>query len=276
MASYIIGDIHGCDAELAWLLDMADFNPDSDRLFCTGDLVNRGPDSLAVLRRLYRWSESVTVVLGNHDFHLLACAQANQQPRAGDTLQAILEAPDRDELLDWLASQPLLHRAGAAELPPWTLVHAGIPPQWSLAAAGRYAQEVEAALRGSGRGALLEAIYGDEPTRWSEQLRGAPRLRMIVNYLTRMRFCGPDGELLTAVSGGSLRPPRPDHRPWFTFEPQRWAGEQLMFGHWAALRGHCAAVGVHALDTGCAWGYRLRCLHLESGRYIECPFGGAR
>lgn len=193
MTAYAIGDIQGCHAELERLLDRLDFDPAADRLWFAGDLVNRGPESLAVLRRVRALGDSAIVVLGNHDLHLLAVAAGNAKHSKKSTLGAILRAPDRDELLDWLRRRPLLHHDPDLGL---TLVHAGLPPQWDLAEALARARELEAVLRSDDYPEFLHAMYGNEPARWSPDLSGLERLRFITNALTRLRFCARDGTLV--------------------------------------------------------------------------------
>jgi bis(5'-nucleosyl)-tetraphosphatase (symmetrical) len=260
MAVYAIGDLQGCYDDFRRLLDGLRFEPARDRVLLTGDLVNRGPGSLAVLRFVRGLREAATVVLGNHDLHLLAVAASDaRKPRRGDTLEEVLAAPDRDELLDWLARRPLLHTDAALGV---TLVHAGLAPEWDVALAARLAREVEAALTAAAR-EFFAAMYGDEPNRWSATLAGDDRLRFTVNCLTRLRVCTPDGRLLLRFKG----PPPADDAlglPWFKVPGRRSAAERIVFGHWSAL-GYHAADGVVALDTGCVWGGRLTALRLDGG-----------
>ncbi|HMD72744.1 MAG TPA: symmetrical bis(5'-nucleosyl)-tetraphosphatase, partial [Steroidobacteraceae bacterium] len=192
MALYAIGDVQGCDAELEALLKSIDFSANRDRVWFVGDLVNRGPDSLEVLRRVRALGDAATITLGNHDLHLLAVAFGRARLRAEDTLHEVLAAPDRDVLLDWLLRRPLLHEEPALNL---CLLHAGLPPQWDMATARRCAHEVEDALRRDPE-KLFEHLYGDKPDRWSDSLRGAERLRFAVNCLTRLRYVDSSGRLI--------------------------------------------------------------------------------
>ncbi len=259
MAVYAIGDLQGCYDEFRELLDLLAFEPGGDRVWLTGDLVNRGPDSLEVLRFVRSLGDAATVVLGNHDLHLLAVAHDPRRAlRRSDTLAAVLGAPDRDELLGWLARRPLLHTDAALG---WTMVHAGLPPEWDIPAACRRAGEVEAALRAA-PAAFLGAMYGDEPDRWSEGLDGVERLRFTVNCLTRLRICAPDGRLLLGHKGPLARAPA-GSLPWFRVPGRQSAGSRIVFGHWSAL-GYYEGEGVVGLDTGCAWGGALSAIRLDA------------
>jgi bis(5'-nucleosyl)-tetraphosphatase (symmetrical) len=204
------------------------------------------------------------------NLHLLAIAAGVRDPGRSDTLDKILGAPDRDALLDWLAQQPLMHHEHG-----YTLVHAGIPPQWTLQQALGYAQEVETALRGPDRVAYLSAMYGDEPAKWSEDLTGMSRLRVITNYLTRMRFCTPEGELDLQSKGSSptpgvVSPGDQTVAAWFSHPARKTAHERILFGHWATLAGQTDTPNAIALDTGCVWNGALSLYHLESGRWTRC------
>jgi bis(5'-nucleosyl)-tetraphosphatase (symmetrical) len=258
MAHYAIGDLQGCHAEFVALLERLRFDPGRDRLWLTGDLVNRGPDSLAVLREVKSLGPAVTVVLGNHDLHLLALAFAPRTVRRSEPeLVAVLEAEDAGELLDWLAARPLLHRDDALG---WTLIHAGLPPQWTLALAESCAREVERALR-SDAAAMLADMYGDAPDRWSEDLSGADRLRFTVNCFTRLRFVDRKGRLLLAYKGSVADAPA-GSIPWFRHPERATRGDALVFGHWSAL-GFVAEPGLRGLDTGCVWGGALTAIRLD-------------
>lgn len=262
MATFVVGDIQGCLPALRELLKQGGFKRGADALWALGDMVNRGPASLATLRFLRE--SKADAVLGNHDLHLLAVARGGEAPRPDDTLREILRAPDRETLLDWLRHRPLLRR-----LDEWTLVHAGIPPQWDTDTAARRAAEVETALRGDEQRSFLREMHGDEPAVWDENLSGAARLRLIVNYFTRMRYCDADGRLdlrrrdkpdWNAAPGGMA--------PWFT-HPGR-AERPIAFGHWAALDGDVGAASeVFALDTGCVWGRRLSMMRLDDRRLFS-------
>ncbi len=258
MAHYAIGDLQGCHAEFLTLLERLAFDGTRDRLWLTGDLVNRGPASLAVLREVRALGACVTVVLGNHDLHLLAMAFAPATVRRREPeLQAVLDAPDAPELLEWLAARPLLHRDAALG---WTLIHAGLPPQWSLADAESAAREVETALRGNPSTFLAE-MYGDQPDRWSPQLTGINRLRFTVNCLTRLRFVSADGRLLLELKGPVAAAPA-GALPWFRHPQRRTRDDALVFGHWSAL-GFLSEPGLRCLDTGCVWGGTLCALRLD-------------
>ena len=267
MAVYAIGDIQGCLQPLQCLLQQVAFDPQRDRLWLVGDLVNRGPQSLETLRFLFGMREAVTTVLGNHDLHLLAVAHNVERLKKGDTLGEILAAPDRDDLLDWLRNQPLLHYDEERQV---ALVHAGIPPQWSLKKARKRAAEVEAALRDDERLPLfLDGMYGNEPDKWDSKLRGVTRLRTITNYFTRMRFCTADGRLdLKSKEGLGTAPS--GYAPWFSHPGRKTRGERIIFGHWAALQGHCDEPGVEALDSGCVWGGAMTLLDVDSGERHTC------
>jgi len=258
MATYAIGDLQGCHAESMALVERIGFDAGRDRLWLTGDLVNRGPDSLAVLREVKSMGSAATVVLGNHDLHLLAMAFAPKFVRKREKeLEAVLDAPDAAELLDWLASRPLLHRERGIH---WTLIHAGLPPEWTLADAERCAREVERALRKDGPG-MLAAMYGDAPDRWSPALEGAPRLRFIVNCLTRLRLVDFKGRLVLSHKGTIEDAPH-GTVPWFRHPERATRGDALVFGHWSAL-GYLAEPGLLCLDTGCVWGGSLTAQRLD-------------
>ena len=268
MAVYAIGDLHGCLEPLQRLLDRIAFDPASDRLWLTGDLVNRGPTSLATLRFVRSLGALAITVLGNHDLHLLATGYVDNRPRKKrDTLQPILAAEDRDELLDWLRRRPLLHHDAALD---FTLVHAGLPPLWDLADARAAAAELEAVLRGDQVVDFLQHMYGNEPAQWDPALEGVDRLRYIVNALTRMRFLWPDGSLELA-SKGTLKRASAELIPWYRFPGRRSAGLRLVFGHWSLL-GEIAHEGAFSVDTGCVYGGRLTAMRLHDGvrTSIEC------
>jgi bis(5'-nucleosyl)-tetraphosphatase (symmetrical) len=259
MAVYAIGDLQGCYDEFRLLLDRLAFEPARDRLWLTGDLVNRGPGSLETLRYVRALGSAATVVLGNHDLHLLAVAAgAGRGLRRGDTLDAVLAAADRDELLDWLTRCPLLvHEAAIG----WTMVHAGLAPEWDLATAAACATEVSAALRSAPR-EFYQAMYGNDPDRWSDRLTGIERLRFTVNCMTRLRFVAADGRLLLKYKGGLEGAPSGAH-PWFRAPGRRSANERIVFGHWSAL-GYYAGDGVVSLDSGCVWGGALTAQRLDA------------
>ena len=262
MATYAVGDIQGCLQPLKNLLLQAGFNTQKDRLWVAGDMVNRGPESLATLRFLFDLRERVQTELGNHDLHLLAVAAGYRQLSASDTLTEILNAPDKDSLLEWLRQQPLLHHD--AQL-GYTMVHAGIPPQWTLRQAMGYAREVEAVLQGEQRDAFLQSMYGSQPDCWDEQLTGMARWRLITNYFTRMRFCTPEGQLELATKKDIHNAP-PGYLPWYAHNQRLTDDDRIIFGHWAALKGKADHNNVFALDTGCVWGGPLTMMRLEDQR----------
>ena len=259
MAIYAVGDVQGCAAELERLLDGLDLDPARDRLWFVGDLVNRGPASLEVLRLVSSLGDASIVVLGNHDLHLLAVARGHATLRDGDdALQAVLAAPDRERLLDWLQSRPLLHHDAALEV---TLLHAGLPPQWDIALARRCAGELEAALRSERSGRLFDAMYGNLPDLWRDDLGETDRLRFITNALTRLRACDADGRMLLRLKGPVARLPA-GAVPWFRVPGRRSSGARIVCGHWSAL-GYLDENGVLALDTGCVWGGALTAQRID-------------
>ncbi|MDR2625402.1 MAG: symmetrical bis(5'-nucleosyl)-tetraphosphatase [Zoogloeaceae bacterium] len=259
MATYAIGDIQGCFDSLQRLLARCAFDPRKDRLWLTGDLVNRGPDSLATLRYVHSLGDSAITVLGNHDLYLLMIA-ATDRARRGDTLQAVLDAPDRAALLDWLRHCPLCHVEGE-----YCLVHAGLMPQWRVKKARELAAEVEAALQGEGYRDFLADLWGSKPAYWSGKLRGMDRLRVIVNAMTRMRFCRPRGENgceMDFSAKGGLDSAPPGLLPWFDLPGRKSADHVLITGHWSAL-GLYRLPNLLALDSGCLWGGPLSAVRLE-------------
>ncbi|QZX83705.1 symmetrical bis(5'-nucleosyl)-tetraphosphatase [Metapseudomonas otitidis] len=267
MTTYAVGDLQGCLDPLKCLLDRVAFDPARDRLWLVGDLVNRGPKSLETLRFLFAMRDSVTCVLGNHDLHLLAVAHNVERLKKSDTLREIIEAPDAGDLLDWLRRQKLVHYDEARDI---AMVHAGIPPMWTLAKALKRAAEVEEALLDDARLPLfLEGMYGNDPACWDSDLHGITRLRVITNYFTRMRFCKADGTLdLKSKEGADTAPP--GYRPWFAHPSRKTRGQKIIFGHWAALEGKCNEPGLHALDTGCVWGGTMTLLNIDNGQRISC------
>ncbi len=260
MATLVVGDIQGCYAALRRLLDKCAFDPARDRLWLVGDLVNRGPHSLAVLRFVKGLGPRAITVLGNHDLHLLVVAAGHVELRRDDTLDAILRAPDRDELIDWLRRRKLMHAEGG-----YALVHAGLLPQWTIAKALGLAREVEVTLQDPGCDEFLRRMYGDKPDRWNDDLAGISRLRVITNVLTRLRICTPDGKMEFSHKGKPVRLPR-GYAPWFSVPARRSRGTCVIFGHWAAL-GLYTEPDVISLDTGCVWGGSLSALRLP-GRHL--------
>lgn len=268
MALYLIGDVQGCDGALGRLLDTVGFSPSRDRLVVLGDLVNRGPDSLAAVRRLMALGGSAQTLLGNHDLHLLAVSQGVRPPHRSDTLGALLDAPDRPALLDWLRQRPLaLMERG------WLLVHAGVLPQWSAADALELAHEVETVLQSANWSAFLHAMYGNTPARWTPTLEGDDRLRVIVNAFTRLRFCSAEGEMEFKTKSAASTPPA-GFMPWYAVPGRRTAEVPVAFGHWSTL-GRLMTPRLMALDTGCVWGGCLTAVRLQ-GDAVElfeqrCP-----
>lgn len=267
MSTYAVGDIQGCLPKLQELLGHANFSG-TDTLWCAGDLVNRGPQSLETLRFIRQLGDRAKVVLGNHDLHLLACWHGQRQIGNKDTFSEILSAPDCEDLLTWLQKQPLLHRDDTLG---YAMVHAGIPPIWSLDTAQQRAQEVEQHLQSPEASLFFAAMYSNEPSGWSETLHGMTRLRVITNYFTRMRFCQANGNLEFASKCGPDTPPK-GFLPWFSYSHHRCQNERILFGHWAALEGNTSAPNFIGLDTGCVWGGKLSMIRLEdSERFsIEC------
>lgn len=270
MSTYVVGDIQGCLQPLKCLLEYVRFNPEKDILWSAGDIVNRGPESLESLRFLYHLRQSLVVVLGNHDLHLLAIAAGVRQQSQSDTFDEILNAPDRDALLHWLAQQPLIHHEHKH-----TLVHAGIPPQWTLTQAIGYAHEIERALRGADSAAFLDAMYGDEPAMWSEDLSGTTRLRVITNYLTRLRYCTSAGRIDLHSKGaipehGGVNSDDDRLDAWFSHPARKTANDLILFGHWASIEGRTNNPNAIGLDTGCVWDGAMSLYHLESGQVTRC------
>jgi len=264
---YAIGDIQGCYSELRELLTTLNFSADRDQLWFVGDLVNRGPQSLEVLRFVRALGANAVTVLGNHDLHLLAIAFGTQRKRKTDTLDAIFTAHDRDELLAWLLTRPLLHYEQGD-----LMVHAGLVPQWTVGMALQLAREVETALHTDPR-ALFDNMYGDEPRRWDESLTGMDRLRFTINVLTRLRVCTNDGEVDLKMKG---KPPkgRTGLHPWFDVQPRWSSSVRIVFGHWSAL-GLTVRRDVVGLDSGCVWGGALTAFDLDNERPpIALPCAG--
>jgi bis(5'-nucleosyl)-tetraphosphatase (symmetrical) len=270
MANYLIGDVQGCDASLGRLLEKLDFSPSRDILYLLGDLVNRGPASAAVLRRLMKLEGAARCLLGNHDLHLLAVAQGVRPTRADDTLDEVLTAPDRAALLRWLRQQPL-----ALFEHDCLMVHAGVLPTWSIQQTLDLAGEVQEALRGQGFADFLQHMYGSKPAQWHDGLTGADRTRVIVNALTRMRFCSADGVMEFGAKEGKAVAP-PSFMPWFDVPGRQTANTLVAFGHWSTL-GLLQRGKLLALDTGCVWGGALSAVQLEAGGrqgrlvQVSCP-----
>lgn len=262
MSLYLIGDVQGCNVALQSLLDKISFSPSRDTLFMLGDLVNRGPDSAGVLRRLMGYGASAQCLLGNHDLHLLATAHGARAPGRRDTLSAVLKASDRHAMLEWLRQQrlALLQRYLNQD---YLMVHAGVLPAWSATKTISLANEVEAVIRSPDLADFLHQMYGNAPVSWSDALTGSDRLRVIVNALTRLRFCTPAGEMEFTVTDGASAAPK-GYLPWFDVPGRQSAHVTVAFGHWSTL-GWLNRSDVLALDTGCVWGGRLSALQLNKG-----------
>ncbi|MEM7611631.1 MAG: symmetrical bis(5'-nucleosyl)-tetraphosphatase [Pseudomonadota bacterium] len=271
MAVYAIGDLQGCYEPFRLLLDKIRFDPANDTLWLTGDLVNRGPHSLATLRFVRSLGDSAITVLGNHDLHLLALAErpASSALRKRFSLNYILQADDAQELLHWLRSRPLMHYDSALDK---ALVHAGILPSWSIRKANKRAAEVESVLRSDSPEMLLRHIYGNKPVLWHRDLTGVDRLRYIVNVFTRMRMLTRRGGLDLKAKGPPPTGKSP-RRPWFEFEHKR-GNTEVVFGHWSAL-GYVRRRGVLSIDTGCVWGRSLTAVRLDKRKSepvaVDCP-----
>ena len=262
MAIYAVGDIQGCYSAFRRLLDQCRFDPAQDRLWLVGDLVNRGPHSLAVLRFVKNLGTRAVTVLGNHDLHLMVVAAGYTKQHHGDTLTAILRAPDRDELLHWLRHRKMMYAATG-----YAMVHAGLPPQWSIAKALKLAREVETALRSDDHDEFLRNMYGNKPDRWRDELTGYNRLRAITNALTRMRLCTADGKMEFTHKDMPVNLPR-GYMPWFSVPRRHSRATPVIFGHWAAL-GLYTESNVFALDTGCVWGRALTALRLSDRKLFQ-------
>jgi len=261
MAHYLIGDLQGCDAPLARLLARIAFSPSRDTLYFLGDLVNRGPASAAVLRRLMGYGDAARCLLGNHDLSLLAVAHGHRAPHRNDTMDDILQAADREAMLDWLR-----HRAMALQAHGILMVHGGVLPSWDAAQTLALAGEVEAVLRGPQLATFLANMWGNQPDHWDDALTGTDRLRVIVNALTRLRFCTPAGVMDLKASGRLDQAPR-GMKAWFDVPGRRTAGVPIAFGHWSTL-GYLRRPDLIALDTGCVWGGCLSALRLtDDGRH---------
>ncbi|WP_331345859.1 symmetrical bis(5'-nucleosyl)-tetraphosphatase [Cellvibrio sp. UBA7661] len=266
MATYAIGDIQGCLEPLQCLLKKIAFNPAKDKLWLAGDLINRGPDSLATLRFLYKLRDSITIVLGNHDLHFIAVYYGLRKQGKNDSLDELLIAPDRADLVYWLRHQKLVHHDPDLG---FTMVHAGIPPQWTVADALARAREVESVLQSNSPENFLAGMYGNAPSEWSNNLTGVERLRIITNYFTRMRFCSASGELELQTKENADAAPI-GFSPWFSFAERKTRNEKIIFGHWAALEGRVKSNKIFALDTGCVWGGSLTALRLDDEERFSC------
>jgi len=270
MSTYVVGDIQGCLQPLKCLLKAVSFNPDKDMLWSVGDVVNRGPKCLKTLRFLYKMRDNLVMVLGNHDLHLLAVAAGVRAPSSSDTLDKILAAKDRDKLLHWLLHRPLIHHEHG-----YTMVHAGIPPQWTIDDALARAWEVEDVLQSPRCNEFFKAMYGNQPDVWSDDLEGMERLRVITNYLTRLRYCTKKGVLDLESKGPSPNAGKPVSA-WFSHPNRKTKDDKILFGHWASIEGHTDSPNAIALDTGCVWGGSLSFYCLETGEWKRCKCTNGR
>ena len=268
---YLVGDLQGCCDAFDELLEKIAFSPSRDQLFVLGDLVNRGPKSLATLKRLIGLGASATCLLGNHDLHLLAAERGVRPVHRSDTLQEILDSPERGELIDWVRARPL-----AVQAHGYLLVHAGVVPQWDAAQTLALAQEVSAMMRGPDLHDFLTVMYGNDPLRWQDTLAGPDRWRFVINVLTRIRFCGADGTLEFKTKDGAGSAPE-GMFPWFDVPGRLTAGTPMAFGHWSAL-GFMDRPDLLALDTGCVWGGALTAARIDGGRReaIQVKCAGAQ
>ncbi|PJE55695.1 symmetrical bis(5'-nucleosyl)-tetraphosphatase [Marinomonas sp. BSi20584] len=267
MATYVIGDLQGCLTPLVQLLEQINYHPEQDKLWFAGDLINRGEESLETLRFIKSLGSNATVVLGNHDLHLLAVSHGYGKLKRGDTLTEILTAGDRDDLMDWLRHQPLFHYNEQLNT---VMTHAGIPPCWDLKQAQALAQEVEGKLKSDSVDEFFATMYGNKPDQWSEKLTGLDRLRVITNYLTRMRFCDENSKLDLESKEG-INTATKGYAPWFNYPAKVPENCHIVFGHWAALEGKTQKERIHALDTGCVWGGSLTALRLEDKQRFSTP-----
>jgi bis(5'-nucleosyl)-tetraphosphatase (symmetrical) len=266
MATYAIGDLQGCFGSLQELMDRIGFRQAEDRLWFVGDLVNRGPQSLEILRFVKSLGERAVTILGNHDLHLLMVAEGRARQHPKDTLNDILTAPDRSQLLNWLRGLPLMHIEG-----DYAMVHAGLLPSWSIAKACDLARETEQALQGPDWRKLMDHMYGNQPDRWDESLRGYDRLRVVINAMTRLRICTPDGRMEFSHKG-TLSDIPAGYVAWFAVPGRKSADSTIVCGHWSAI-GLVAQANLLALDSGCLWGGRLSAVRLEDRRIyqVACP-----
>lgn len=265
MSTYAIGDIQGCFDEFRLILDQCQFDPGKDRLWLVGDLINRGPKNLETLQFILGLGDCVTTVLGNHDLHFLAVARGFGKVKKGDTFTDLLESDQCSDLADWIRNRPLIHYDSQLG---FVMIHAGLPPTWSVQTCIERAKEVEAVLGGNSCDAFLQVMYGDEPSSWSDELHGMDRIRLITNYFTRLRYCTADGKLeLTHKTSVSPE----GYKPWFQYPRKLEMGGakenqkpiSILFGHWAALEGKTGAKDIYNLDTGCVWGNCLTAMKLE-------------
>lgn len=268
MATYIIGDVQGCFKELTKLCELFNFNPSRDTLWFCGDIINRGPDSLKTIRFIKNLGDKAITVLGNHDLHFLAVAFGVRRAKKSDTLDAILQAEDKDEIIEWLRFRPVLHvdHKGKA-----IMVHAGIPPWWDLNQCETAARELESALQGENYINVLQDMFTNEPSLWNDSLSQQERLIYITNAYTRMRFIGPNNKLNFTHKGPPENVQKSDKlTPWF-LNPNLCINRDysIFFGHWASLQGKCTVKNIYSLDTGCVWGESLTAYCLETKKYFS-------
>ena len=260
MAHYAVGDIQGCFDELIDVLEQAKFNPQHDKLWVVGDMINRGPKSLETLRFLYNNRHAVNAVLGNHDLHFLAVLHNQNYARPSDTFTELLNAQDISTLAEWLRHLPLCYYDSTQN---YCMAHAGIAPQWTLEQALSLSKEVEACLQSSNMPTYLRTMYGNEPSIWHNDLQGYERLRCITNYFTRMRACSLSGQLDLGYKWGLDNLPK-GYYPWFQHPERKTQTTRILFGHWASLNGHIGLDYVYGLDTACVWGKHLTLLNLDT------------
>ena len=265
---HLVGDVQGCDDALAQLLLTLDFSPSRDRIVLLGDLVNRGPASLAVLRRVAALGDAAVCLLGNHDLHLLAVAHGVRGLHKGDTFADVLEDAEAPRWIDWIRHRKLAHLESG-----WLCVHAGVVPQWGMAQTLELAADVQAVLRGPGLADFLPQMYGNEPRRWHDHLVGPERIRFVINALTRLRFCSADGTLDFKTKEGADAAPD-GFMPWFDVPGRQTADQPIAFGHWSTL-GLINTPTLLAADTGCVWGGALTAVRVDGGRrevvQVPCP-----
>jgi bis(5'-nucleosyl)-tetraphosphatase (symmetrical) len=266
VATYAIGDVQGCYDSLMALLDKIKYDDNQDTLWFAGDLVNRGPKSLKTLRFIKGLGDKAISVLGNHDLHLLALYYNKSNAKKSDTLAATLNASDNEELMNWLRFQPLVHHDESLNA---LMVHAGIPPKWSAQKARKRSLEVEQFIQSTDFKQFFKVMYGNRPDQWDKSLKGMERLRIIVNYFTRMRFCTQDGQLDLLTKEGLNHQPK-GFSPWFELD-RKAKDTRLFFGHWAALEGQVDEDNVFALDTGCVWGGKLSAIRIEDETWFRTP-----
>jgi len=264
MSVYAIGDLQGCLDPLTNLLNKIHFDSSKDTLWFTGDLINRGPRSLDTLRFIIELGDSAITVLGNHDLHFLAVTAGNTRHTTRDTFEDLLAAPDVEQLADWIRSQPLMHYDQTRNI---ALIHAGLPPQWSITEARRYASEVETVLQSDHYQELVTTMYGNNPTHWDNSLTDIHRYRFIINCFTRMRYCSNEGDLDFKHKGTPGSQPDFLH-PWYSLSDRKSSATTLLFGHWSNL-GYQHEYNTYALDTGCLWGGTLTALNIDSKEIID-------